>query len=39
VSPRYTHEEEAQLDAEARAVFPLAEVAKSLEAYPIPLPD
>jgi ribonuclease Z len=39
VSPRYVYEEEAQLDTEARAVFPRSEVAKSLEVYPIPLPS
>ena len=39
VSPRYTHDDEAQLGAEAGKVFPRAEVAKALETYPIPLPD
>lgn len=39
VSPRYVYEDEARLGEEARAVFPRAEVAKALEAYPIPLPD
>ena len=39
VSPRYVYEEEAQLGAEAQAIFPQAEVAKSLEVYPIPLPS
>jgi ribonuclease Z len=39
ISPRYVHEDEATLGADARAVFPRAEVAIPLEAYPIPLPD
>jgi ribonuclease Z len=39
LSPRYTHEDEALLEAEARAVHPRAEIAKPLAVYPIPLPD
>jgi len=39
ISPRYTREDEARLQAEARHHFPGADVARPLGAYSIPLPD
>jgi len=39
VSPRYTREDENTLCAEARAIFPRAEIAAQLATYEVSLPD